>query len=195
MRLFESPRDAHKYTCIHTNKHISPTLFRSNQQEEDFQRSGDSIMDRVRELGSKMDGLEQSKSGVSKTDCRLHPNRSIDIYMESSEVTVSDDVTKDVYACMFSTQLTRFPYILFLGIIFVSFVRFVRSFVLSLLGISGLVQDAGLEEEEDEEEDYSKYDDDDQAEGNTVAASSPERRPPSTSSPSHNNTTSDRVQL
>ena len=153
-------------------------------------------MDRVRELGSKMDGLEQSKSGVSKTDCRLHPNRSIDIYMESSEVTVSDDVTKDVYACMFSTQLTRFPYILFLGIIFVSFVRFVRSFVLSLLGISGLVQDAGLEEEEeDEEEDYSKYADDDQAEGNTVAASSPERRPPSTSSPSHNNTTSDRVQL
>jgi hypothetical protein len=77
---------------------------------------------------------------------------------------------------------------------FCVFVRSLRS-----IGISGLVQDAGLEEEVDEEEgsnenqDFSKYDD--EAEGNTVAASSPERRPPSNSSPSHTIAMSERVQL
>mmetsp|Transcript_20054 Transcript_20054/g.41310 ORF Transcript_20054/g.41310 Transcript_20054/m.41310 type:complete len:81 (-) Transcript_20054:449-691(-) len=43
------------------------SLFVSNrlsQMEEDFQKSGDSIMDRMRAMGSKMDGLEQSISDL-----------------------------------------------------------------------------------------------------------------------------------
>lgn len=35
-----------------------------SQMEEDFQKSGDSIMGRMREIGSKMDVLEQSISGL-----------------------------------------------------------------------------------------------------------------------------------
>ena len=68
------------HICIHMYIHtyITPTHrpHSNNQQEEDFQRSGDSIMDRMREMGSKMDGLEQSKSGA-KAEYRLHPNPSI----------------------------------------------------------------------------------------------------------------------
>jgi hypothetical protein len=32
--------------------------------EEDFQKSGNSIMDRMKEMGSKMDGLEQNIHGL-----------------------------------------------------------------------------------------------------------------------------------
>lgn len=35
-----------------------------SQMEEDFRKSGDSIMGRMKEIGSKMDGLEQSISGL-----------------------------------------------------------------------------------------------------------------------------------
>lgn len=38
-----------------------PNFLRSLPQEEDFQKSGDSIMHRMREMGSKMDDLERSK--------------------------------------------------------------------------------------------------------------------------------------
>jgi len=33
-------------------------------QETDFQKAGDSIMDRMKEINTKMDGLEQSISGL-----------------------------------------------------------------------------------------------------------------------------------
>eukprot|EP00535_Pseudo-nitzschia_heimii_P001089 CAMPEP_0197174124 /NCGR_PEP_ID=MMETSP1423-20130617/782_1 /TAXON_ID=476441 /ORGANISM="Pseudo-nitzschia heimii, Strain UNC1101" /LENGTH=216 /DNA_ID=CAMNT_0042623021 /DNA_START=261 /DNA_END=913 /DNA_ORIENTATION=+ len=35
-----------------------------SQMEEDFRKSGDSIMDRMKSIGSKMDGLEESISGL-----------------------------------------------------------------------------------------------------------------------------------
>jgi hypothetical protein len=35
-----------------------------SQMEDDFRKSGDSIMDRMKSIGSKMDGLEESISGL-----------------------------------------------------------------------------------------------------------------------------------
>eukprot|EP00534_Pseudo-nitzschia_fraudulenta_P000322 CAMPEP_0201117674 /NCGR_PEP_ID=MMETSP0850-20130426/1683_1 /ASSEMBLY_ACC=CAM_ASM_000622 /TAXON_ID=183588 /ORGANISM="Pseudo-nitzschia fraudulenta, Strain WWA7" /LENGTH=112 /DNA_ID=CAMNT_0047382191 /DNA_START=257 /DNA_END=595 /DNA_ORIENTATION=+ len=35
-----------------------------SEMEEDFRKSGDSIMERMRKMGSKMDGLEQSISDL-----------------------------------------------------------------------------------------------------------------------------------
>lgn len=63
----EGAVDLHSHSHKIDAKSQAVSLFFSDmlsQMEEDFEKSGDSIRNRMREMGSKMDGLELSISGL-----------------------------------------------------------------------------------------------------------------------------------